>query len=244
MSYILDALKKMEHEKARKVDSPGMTRISGELFRDDHRRSPDNGVGKIVGVAIVVSLVAIAGTWFALTLSRGLRPPADAPPRFSERPAPFRSPAASLAPSPQVAQAPPRPAAPPVPEGRFLKGAERSPLQQQPDQRELSGGRREAEAARTDVAGAQLQARPAAASLAPAPGDITVSGVAWQEERRGRRAVINGFLMREGSLVSGARVTEIRKDRVRFSRGGRVFEVTLVVPGDSGADSGAPSPDR
>lgn len=242
MSYILDALKKMEHEKARKRESPGMTRLSGELFRDDHRRTADNGVWKIAGVSVVVALMAVAGTWFCLTLSRGLRSSADSPHRFSERPAPSRSPAAPLASSPQVAQAPPRPAAPPVPKGRFLKEAEPSPFQQRPDHGELSA-RREAATTRTDAAGAQLQARPAAAPLAPAPADITVSGVAWQEERRGRRAVINGFLMREGSQVSGARVAEIRKDRVRFSRDGRMFEVTLVVPGDSGAAGGAP-PER
>jgi general secretion pathway protein B len=242
MSYILDALKKMEHEKARKVESPGMTRISGELFRDDHRRASDGGGWKIVGVAVAASLVAIVGTWFALTLSRGLRRSADSPPRFSERPAPFGSPVPSLPSSPRVAQAPSRPAALPVPEGRFPKGAERSPLQQRPDHEELSA-RSEAEASRTDAAGAQLQERPAAASLAPAPADIAVSGVAWQEERRGRRAVINGVLMREGSRVSGARVTEIRKDRVRFSRDGKMFEVTLVSPGDSGAIGSAP-PDR
>ena len=35
MSYILDALKKIEHEKAKKNRGAGMTSISGELFKDE-----------------------------------------------------------------------------------------------------------------------------------------------------------------------------------------------------------------
>jgi len=58
-----------------------------------------------------------------------------------------------------------------------------------------------------------------------AGNDIEISGIAWQEERALRRAVINGALMGEGSEVSGARVVEIRENLVRFSRGGRTFEV-------------------
>jgi general secretion pathway protein B len=243
MSYILDALKKMEHEKARKTESPGMTRISGELFRDDHHRTADNGVWKIAGVSVLVTLVAIAGTWFCLTISRGLRKPPDSPPRFSERPAPPRSPAVSVSPRPPVVQASPRPAALPPLEERLPRGEEPSLLQQRAGRSDLSASRRGAEASRGDAAEAQRRERPATAPLAPAPADITVSGVAWQEERRGRRAVVNGVLMREGSQVSGARVTEIRQDRVRFSREGRIFEVRLVAPGDSAPDGGAP-PDR
>jgi len=63
---------------------------------------------------------------------------------------------------------------------------------------------------------------------APQPSagnDIEISGIAWQEERALRRAVINGALMGEGAEVSGARVVEIRENLVRFNRGGRTFEV-------------------
>jgi len=61
-----------------------------------------------------------------------------------------------------------------------------------------------------------------------APGGITLSGIAWQEERRTRRAVVNGFLMREGEVVSGARITDIFQDRVRFSLSGKTFEIPLI----------------
>jgi|OpeIllAssembly_1097287.scaffolds.fasta_scaffold111604_2 general secretion pathway protein B len=54
---------------------------------------------------------------------------------------------------------------------------------------------------------------------------ITVSGIAWQDERSLRRAVINGFLIGEGAEIQGAKIVEIKKSRVRFSRGGEFFEV-------------------
>lgn len=66
--------------------------------------------------------------------------------------------------------------------------------------------------------------------MAP-PVDIKVSGIAWQDERSARRAVINGFLLKEGSSVAGARVMEIQQDRVRFSLAGRNFEVPLLAAG-------------
>jgi general secretion pathway protein B len=54
---------------------------------------------------------------------------------------------------------------------------------------------------------------------------ITVSGIAWQDERSLRRAVINGFLVGEGAEIQGAKIIEIKESRVRFSRGSEVFEV-------------------
>ena len=71
--------------------------------------------------------------------------------------------------------------------------------------------------------------RPAAlqdeSSQPPADNPIEISGIAWQEERALRRAVINGVLAGEGAEVSGAKVVEIRENLVRFNRNGRTFEV-------------------
>jgi general secretion pathway protein B len=57
--------------------------------------------------------------------------------------------------------------------------------------------------------------------------DISISGIAWQDERSLRRAVLNGSLVGEGATVSGARVVEIQETRVRMSRNGRLFDLTL-----------------
>jgi len=72
--------------------------------------------------------------------------------------------------------------------------------------------------------------------LAPKPttsaleGDenMVISGIAWQEERSLRRVVVNGVLAGEGAEILGARIVEIREDRVLFSRSGRNFEVTYA----------------
>lgn len=63
---------------------------------------------------------------------------------------------------------------------------------------------------------------------------ITVSGIAWQDERSLRRAVINGHLVGEGAEIEGAKIIEIKESCVRFSRGGDIFEV--------GHSSGAAKP--
>jgi general secretion pathway protein B len=58
-----------------------------------------------------------------------------------------------------------------------------------------------------------------------ADNNIVISGIAWQEERSLRRAVINGTLMGEGGEIFGATVVEIRENLVKFTRRGRTFEV-------------------
>ena len=54
---------------------------------------------------------------------------------------------------------------------------------------------------------------------------ITVSGIAWQDERSLRRAVINGSLVGEGADIEGAKIIEIKENRVIFRRSGNIFEV-------------------
>jgi general secretion pathway protein B len=54
-----------------------------------------------------------------------------------------------------------------------------------------------------------------------------VSGIVWQEERSARRAFVNGIIAAEGSVIDGAKVVEIYPARIRFSRGGRSFDVSI-----------------
>lgn len=73
----------------------------------------------------------------------------------------------------------------------------------------------------------QVKQAPEAISGQQNSGDekITVSGIAWQDERSLRRAVINGHLVGEGAEIEGAKIIEIKESRVRFSRGGEIFEI-------------------
>lgn len=56
---------------------------------------------------------------------------------------------------------------------------------------------------------------------------LKLDGIAFQDGGADSLAVINGTTVSKGSLIEGARVEEIQKDRVRFSRGSEKFEVIL-----------------
>lgn len=58
---------------------------------------------------------------------------------------------------------------------------------------------------------------------------MTVNGLALSDGEK-RQAVVNGITVSKGSYVGGARVEEILPHRVRFSKGGKTFEVSV---GDS-----------
>jgi general secretion pathway protein B len=232
MSYILDALKKMEHEKARKARKSGMARISGDLFRDARPQSDRGGLGKAAALVVVTSLVAIGATWFFLR-------PSDK--RGPVKPPPLSAPAAPVAvappPPPAVQPVPPAISLPPVaPQAAPAKPQRPAPGRVAPrtaasipqdSDREPQEQRR---ARRRQPVAPPAEALPAATE-AGVSADIRVSGIAWQDERRARRAVVNGFLMKEGGVVAGAQIVEILPDRVRFSQDGREFELSLVVSG-------------
>jgi type II secretory pathway component PulC len=75
--------------------------------------------------------------------------------------------------------------------------------------------------------------KPAAAAPVATPvkqGVLKLDGIAFQDGGVDSLAVINGTTVSKGSVIEGARVEEIQKDRVRFSRGGEKFEVILDRP--------------
>lgn len=56
---------------------------------------------------------------------------------------------------------------------------------------------------------------------------ITLSGIAWNKDSADRLAIVNGQTLTTGSAVGSAVVEEILPDRVRFSQGGKSYEVHL-----------------
>lgn len=226
MSYILDALKKIEHEKLKKATPDGRISITGDLFHE--RKNPANrsGLWKMAALLAVAVLVACAGTWFVLRedsrKSRAvMRPDVSATPVV----------AAPVVPAPVPVQVPPiQPAAP---------AAQSSAVPRLATDAEQAGSVNAPPRSARILKKEKLPRTPApppkqAAPTVPAPADIKLSGIAWQDVRSGRRAVINGFLLKEGAVVSGARITEIQADRVRFSSAAGVFEIRLdaVVPAE------------
>ena len=232
MSYILDALKKLENEKTKKNRTSGMVSISGELFRDEQRPDPSGAGWKIASVMVAVSLLTFAGTWLffrtgepSTVKSTTVSVPIKAVPQPVVLPiaAPVaESQQATVAPAlalpqnqPALTTPAPEPAVPPVVSPKLTKQARQMKEPKLPVKKVIV---KELPAIQTVVA----------------PTDIQVSGIAWQDERGARRSVVNGFLLQEGSVVAGARITEILPDRVRFSKAGNSFEVTLLASGLSG----------
>ena len=61
------------------------------------------------------------------------------------------------------------------------------------------------------------------------PPSLKLSGILWHEEPSERRAMINGIIMREGSVIEGVKVVEIHPTRVAFLHNGRPFEVSINI---------------
>ena len=228
MSYILDALKKLEKEKTIKNRGSGMLNISGELFKEERRPSSRVNSWKIVVMILAASLATFGATWLFLNTGKtqNVATPQLSFPVSTSRPVSTQvmpegsSPQAAATAKPQL----PLPAQPdPVPVRQAVRPV--VPVIEEAVPTEV-----EQQVKRKNIPKKQRASAPQkqpAVSTIPPPADIKVSGIAWQGDHRARRAVVNGFLMKEGGSVSGARIVEILQDRVRFSLDGRFFEVYL-----------------
>ncbi len=218
MSYILDALKKMEHEKAKKKGAAGITSVSGELFRPEKLKPQKGNIWKIGAAIMLVAVLTSGVTWYLLrdktpvktvkTATPIVAPPVQQVQQQESVATPVPVPAPVVTPT-----APP--AAISRPETSVASKAVTSP----PADDE---GRRASR--RNSAKAVQLQESEVPVS---APADIKVSGIAWQDERAARRAVVNGFLLKEGAVVGGAKIVEILPEKIRFSMNGKTFELSM-----------------
>lgn len=230
MSYILDALKKVEREKGKKALPGGMNSIAGDLFLGQAAPTVRGGGWKVAALIVIAILVTFSGTWLLLRGAGnkgGLTARPDTPASRSTTPMP--SPTAVAIPvTPAPLQAPPpvTPSASSTPAPPAAASEPADPRDDpQPSDRIMNRSRshrRPSSAVKPAQAGIQ------------APADIRLSGIAWQDERSARRAVINGFLLKEGAVVAGYTVAEIRADKVSFSSAAGNFEIRLnaVVPAE------------
>jgi len=222
MSYILDALKKIEQEKSKITLPGGRISISGALFHERKHPAARAAIWKVVLLIAVASAVTFTGTWFVLhgdrTKSAAVIPQVAPPPPVPAIPPLATAPVAvplQLQPAPvTVPTAAPPSAAPPVGTTTQETGTD--------DDTSARSARRHKKritpAPHSSVQPSQMVA---------APADIKLSGIAWQDERSARRAVVNGFLFKEGAVVSGAKIIEIRADKVRFLSDAGPFEIKL-----------------
>jgi general secretion pathway protein B len=211
MSYILDALKKIEHEKINKR-SDGRISIAGTLFSEQKQPAARVVPWKIVLLIVAASLITSAGTWFIL---KGGSEKSTAVIRPVK--APTAAPANIPAVAPVIAVLQPTNIA--VSQKGTTSVEDNEP------------SRRDVQRSKIKTKTQPVTPKQPVQTVQP-PADIKLSGIAWQDERTARRAVINGFLLKEGAIVSGAKVIDIRADRVRFSTPAGLFEIKLdaVLP--------------
>lgn len=218
MSLILDALKKLDREKAAKRH--GTVDIASGILRQD--RSKRRLMVIPVAVVLFAAVAAVAVTYYWTGV------PFLTPVAVQTAPT-FPVPAVQTAPAPQPA--PPAAKQEPAAEPKPAPAAE-------PDRKQITTPpppaaetSRRIERPRVGPPSAVEPARaPEKSGGDTAPGgrsSLKVSGIVWQEERPARRAFVNDVPVREGDTVQGAMVVEILPDLVRFSQGGKVFEVRL-----------------
>lgn len=214
MSTILRALKKLEHDKAaRKPDPADMDLEFLENTPPAPRRSP------LKGIVLVGLLVACgsAATYLFMSRTEKVPPPAAqvAPPA---RQVVFK-PATSVLP-------------PPTPQANRSSASAPSALPALPLQAEQKPAP-PATKVQADTPPKQAPVAKPYAPKAPKPQvqttplpSLTVNGIALSDGEK-RKAIVNGMSVSVGSVIGGARVEEIQGNRVRFSYGGKTFEVSV-----------------
>ena len=219
MSSILEALKKLEEEKAARRG--GIGNIASRVTSTGRRRR--HGRTLVIPAAMAATaLVAIIATYAVMG---GLTPRASVSSAVSaHRAAPVQAPAVPLEPAPDPATAAPQGQLPAQSQQVILPApaAQTASLPAAAPMRTVrpAAAQKEAE---TNVSPAAAPT-PTAANQAPA---LKVTGIAWQKDEASRLAVVNGSSVSEGSVIEGAVVLEILPDHVRFAVNSKQFDVYM-----------------
>jgi general secretion pathway protein B len=218
MSLILDALKKLEQEKAARRD--GTVNIAAEILRPDRLYPKNKRIALFTVAAGAAGLAAIA----VLALMGG----SDGLMRYFT-PTPAIPPAAPQMVTPVIAppaQSPQKPEEPSVTRSRTVIENVEVRSSAKPTETRASQPPAVSRTQPADKAAQKTADTPERFSDESFPS-LKVSGIVWQEERSARRAFVNGIIAIEGTVIDGARVIEIYPTRVRFSRGGKSFEAKI-----------------
>jgi general secretion pathway protein B len=226
MSSILKALKRLEQENStRKPDS---YKIDAEILKSSSSRKTSS-----VGIIFAACAVFACGSFAAYLYLKNTMPPASV---IATTPAPRPE---IRAETPVVTVTPPEPpvilpadqimAQPKVIAPATVKAM---PTFIQPDlQQRQPQPVKPAETAQQSVkesADPNTVTPTATRVNAPSkPAVLKLDGIAFQDGGADSLAVINGTTVSKGSMIEGARIDEVLKDRVKFSRGGERFEIIL-----------------
>lgn len=221
MSSILEALKKLEDEKAARLIGAG--NIAGKVVKSGHRVKEQPRWLLPLAMA-VVAIVAIVATYIATltkyrhehsavsmqpeTVSTNQQP---VPTKSQQISVPSVSPGSLPSISSPVVRTEPIPPSPPI---KVEKQAS-PPINSLPRLPESESGQMEKPSDLPQLA------------VPSAPPQLKVAGIAWQKGNAERMAIVNGKPVTEGAVVEGAKVEEIFPDRVRFSYDEKTFDIPL-----------------
>ena len=218
MSHILDALQKLQEEKTAQLKQSAIT--GGILLDAGATRPKKHKRYLLAAIATVAILLGGATLWIMQRPKMQARPTA---PLAEQQQLALQQPAMVVTPPPVAAPPPPTtptaaPAVQPV--------APTTPAQPNPDEDEEDRPKRRAR--QTNAPAASMAApAPAAPVTVGTPEGVKLSGIAWHDNRKLRRAVVNDLLVGEGAEVAGARIVEIRTGLVKIEKNGTLFEVVL-----------------
>jgi general secretion pathway protein B len=218
MSLILDALKKLDREKSSRRN--GTANIALEILRPDSPRARKRIL--LYGAAVFFTAVIAAAITYTVMAQFGYLPKSLPP-----------SPVNPPAPTQQVAVAPLPPT--PVHDVREESVLVPSKIQSTAESKkpaisvDVKKTRRNVIPEEVDIAPGNIKKSAERVSKEPAADvpSLKLSGIIWHEEPKERRAMINGTIATEGSLVEGVKVVEIHSNKVRFSFNGKSFEISM-----------------
>lgn len=221
MSSILKALKKLEHDKA--VKKPETFRIDADILRGgSHRRS--FSVGALLA-SIAVFACGVGATYFFMKSSLPVQTVLTSKSEIRSEPSLTNTPPEVPAPTLPVSESP-LPA-----EHLSRQPAKPAPVaDNKPEHSGQSAGNQSQRAEIVPRTVPPPESKPVTSSaplVTTKPETLKVEGIAFQDGGTDSVAVVNGAAVSKGSVIEGARVEEILKDRVKFSRGSEKFEIIL-----------------
>ena len=211
MSSILDALKKLEDEKANRGSGTG--NIAAKVVKDG-RRPKQRPVWMLPASMAAAAVTAALATYIIMSGFQTSNKPgqlaAPAPPQQPQRDAPQAAAPMSVTPLPSAAVR--NRVVPSAPSDTIAREV---PVIKAPPR------------PRIEHRSAEKPAPVRPPETLPKLPSLEVTGIGWQKDNAKSQAIVNGRAVSEGVVVEGARVEEIFPDRVRFSFNDKTFEIPV-----------------
>lgn len=214
MSLILDALKKLDREMAAGRKTSGT--VVDQILRQDRARPGYRG---IIFLTIVAACAGAVTAVVMMVGFPGFMKPADQTPQTVSKESPTVSPAGRA-----VAQSSTAPV--PLNERQENVPADMVRPRVEPVEKKVTAKNPPA-AERIDkpvVSDTRDVPNPLPDAAMPV---LRITGIVWQEDPQARRAVVNDVVAREGFVIDGVKIVEIRPTVVRFRKGTKSFEISV-----------------